>query len=433
VDAPHVTQGSEATTAIADSTLSTESYPAAPDVQTLTIARVENNRYINEAISAFNELGTEQTLESIWYNDNEGDLKLSLVSGDGPDLISLDGFEYETYASKGVFVDLYTFLDADPELDKNDLVLPVLEAMEWTNHELYQISPTYYVQSMYVSPDVWDSDVPWTIDNIALWMDENPDSAFTNAVETPAELLRVLLLGYLPSFIDYTNMDCTFTSDKFVSILEDAKAWAARDWKDSIYEENAFENGSILCGWSQINSFDGYKELSDQGLTNSVGFLSDTDSCVFAGSVIRFAICNGTENENSAWEFIKATLSEEYQENVPWLPMLRSELDARAKRALQETPASVTQVYADPSNAALGTNVGMATVTIPPVDGLTQAEVDDLISLIESVSSFSGNSNVDIWEIIFDEVNAYFSDQKSASEVAEIIQNRASIYLSEHN
>jgi hypothetical protein len=65
------------------------------------------------------------------------------------------------------------------------------------------------------------------------------------------------------------------------------------------------------------------------------------------------------------------------------------------------------------------------------VDGLTQAEVDDLMSIIESVSSFSGNSNVDIWEIIFDEVNAYFSDQKSASEVAEIIQNRAMIYLGE--
>lgn len=73
-------------------------YPASEEVQTLTIARVENNRYISEAIEAFNTLGMTRKLESVWYSGNEGELKLALVSGDGTDLVSLDEFEYETYA-----------------------------------------------------------------------------------------------------------------------------------------------------------------------------------------------------------------------------------------------------------------------------------------------------------------------------------------------
>ena len=70
-------------------------YPEAPDTQSLTIARTEHNRYITEAIETFNRLSPATPLESIWYTDNENELKLSLIAGDGPDLISLDGFDYE--------------------------------------------------------------------------------------------------------------------------------------------------------------------------------------------------------------------------------------------------------------------------------------------------------------------------------------------------
>ena len=52
-------------------------------------------------------------------------------------------------------------------------------------------------------------------------------------------------------------------------------------------------------------------------------------------------------------------------------------------------------------------------------------------SLLDQVSSFGGNTNLEIRTIIFDEVNAYFSGQKSAEAVVDVIQNRVSIYLSE--
>ena len=51
--------------------------------------------------------------------------------------------------------------------------------------------------------------------------------------------------------------------------------------------------------------------------------------------------------------------------------------------------------------------------------------------LLDQVSSFEGNTNVELRTIIFDEVGAYFSGQKSAEAVADVIQNRVSIYLSE--
>ena len=271
--------------------------PKAPDAQPLTIDRTEHNRYITEAIETFNRLSPATPLESIWYTDNENELKLALIAGDGPDLISLDGFDYEIYADKGVFCNLYDWLDAAPDLSGDALLSPILRSMEWSDHTLYQLSPSFYLQSMYVSPEVWDPDQPFPLPNIARWMDDHPDAAFTVNAATPGDLQSLLLDG---------------------------------------------------C-------------MSD----------------------------------------------------------------------MEETPASVTETYRNPADAALGGNTATVTVTTAPVRGLTQAEIDKLNDLVEQVSSFGGNTNVKLRTIIFDEVAGYFSGQKSAEAVADVIQNRAGIYLSE--
>ena len=406
------------------------SYPEAPDTQGLTIARTEHNRYITEAIETFNTLSPDTPLESIWYTDSENELKLALIAGDAPDLISLDGFDYEIYADKGVFCNLYDWLDADPDFRGDALLSPILRAMEWSDHTLYQLSPSFYLQSMYVSPQVWDPDQPFTLPNIARWMDDHPDAAFTVNADTPGDLLSLLLDGCMSDYVNYTERTCDFGAD-FVQLLEDVNGWAQRSDDTLLESENAFQSGSLLCGWNQLKSFDGYHGLMDQGLTVSVGFPGADHTTVFAGSVMRYAICSGTGREDLAWQFLKTTLSAEYQETVPWLPLLRSEWDRRAQEAMEETPASVTEAYRNPADAALGGNTATVTVTTAPVRGLTQAEIDGLNDLVEQVSSFGGNTNVELRTIIFDEVDGYFSGQKSAEAVADVIQNRAGIYLSE--
>ena len=283
---------------------------------------------------------------------------------------------------------------------------------------------------MYVSPQVWDPDQPFTLPNIAQWMDAHPDAAFTINADTPGDLLSLLLDGCMDDYVNYTERTCDF-GNSFVQLLSDVKRWAERDSETAALEENAFQSGSILCGWNQLKSFDGYHGLIDQGLTCSVGFPGTDHTTVFAGSVMRYAICSGTGREDLAWQFLKATLAPDYQETVPWLPLLKSEWDHRAQKAMEETPASVTEAYRNPADAALGGNTTTVTVTTAPVRGLTQEEIDSMNELVNQVSSFSGNTNVELRTIIFDEVDGYFSGQKSAEAVADVIQNRAGIYLSE--
>ena len=232
------------------------SYPEMPESQGLTIARTERNRYVTEAIETFNALSPDTPLESVWYSDNETELKLALAAGDSPDLISLDGFDYEIYADKGVFANLYDFIETDPDFDSGTLLTPILRAMEWSDHKLYQIAPSFYLQSMYVSPAVWDASQPFTLPNIARWMDAHPDAAFTINADTPGDLLSLLLDGCMDDYVNYTERTCDF-GNSFVQLLSDVKRWAERDSETAALEENAFQSGSILCDWNQLKSFDG--------------------------------------------------------------------------------------------------------------------------------------------------------------------------------
>ena len=62
----------------------------------------------------------------------------------------------------------------------------------------------------------------------------------------------------------------------------------------------------------------------------------------------------------------------------------------------------------------------------------TQEEVDAVKALIASADKISGNTDQQIINIITEETEPFFKGQKSAADVANIIQNRVQIYVNEN-
>ena len=63
---------------------------------------------------------------------------------------------------------------------------------------------------------------------------------------------------------------------------------------------------------------------------------------------------------------------------------------------------------------------------------LTDADVALIRTTVDQLSDVAFR-NDDIWNIIHEEVLAYFSGDKTDKEVAKLIQNRVSIYLDEQS
>ena len=64
-------------------------------------------------------------------------------------------------------------------------------------------------------------------------------------------------------------------------------------------------------------------------------------------------------------------------------------------------------------------------VVIPP---MSQEQIDAAVAMIESIKKHP-YVNDDIMNIINEDMGAFFSGQKSAQEVAGIIQNRVQLYV----
>ena len=60
----------------------------------------------------------------------------------------------------------------------------------------------------------------------------------------------------------------------------------------------------------------------------------------------------------------------------------------------------------------------------------TQEEIDRIFELIEGMQLT--DMDMDVFFIIKEEIEAYFKDQKSIEEVAQIIQSRVQIYVDEN-
>lgn len=99
-------------------------------------------RYIKDAAYLFSLDNKTYDIEIIDYGSYGGDdyidglnrLNTDIISGNMPDMLLLNGMPYESYARKGLFVDLYTMIN------KDKLFPGLLSAME-TDGRLYFVSP----------------------------------------------------------------------------------------------------------------------------------------------------------------------------------------------------------------------------------------------------------------------------------------------------
>ena len=64
---------------------------------------------------------------------------------------------------------------------------------------------------------------------------------------------------------------------------------------------------------------------------------------------------------------------------------------------------------------------------------LTQEERDYIVDFIKNISTITNSYSLDIIQIIEEESQAFFNGEKTAEETAKMIQNRASIFVSEQS
>ena len=396
----------------------------------LTLGVMKLQPEMREVVAAFNRYQNEVTVEPVTYVENYDyekgyeRLTLDIIQGKAPDLLSVDGIEYENLANLGVFTDLYTFMEQDAKLNRENLISGVLDVYE-TNGCLYTIAPAFHIHTMWGAGSVVSGQRGIGLEEMMRLLRDNGGDINSiygfYADETPLTTLCALNMD---KFIDWDQRTCDFTGSAFRQTLDFVKAYEGKP-HESIYMD--IQNGDILLTFGLINSVEDYcleSKLYGEKV-QFIGYPTESGTGTAASFVgEELAINAGSGQQEEAWDFIRFYMENGY--SGFGFPLEKERFETVLEESLHEETV-VENGETIPCAKRNYTEQNMISIQI------YKCEPEDVEAVRELVNSISDKFRYDtaIQEIIEEEAAAYLQDQKSQEEVCGIIQNRVQLYLDE--
>lgn len=392
----------------------------------------------NQAVRFNKEQDQYQIVVKDYSNSEDSlkDMNADLLAGDIPDIIDLANLNVDKYIAKGMLTDLYTFMENDPDIRKEDFQENILKLME-TDGKLYRISPSFGINALVGRASDVGNLTKFTIDDlIALEQKYGKDVKAFNMTSNTGALMNICNGNYR-SFIDWTTGKCNFDSDEFIKLLEYANTYPKDediDWDNYVSLPTMVREKKCIFGdvYSlSMEEVELYDKLFEEEIA-FVGYPSETTVGPAVSLNSNIGIYAKTANPEGAWTFLKTFLSEEYicgkgQYFYGGFPLRKDAFEAEVKK--YSTKTKYTDKYGNeisPVDSSWGYDD--VEVKIEPLSDKQVEKVREVVAKADHLANYDS----DIMNIITEEAGAYFSGQKSAKEVAGIIQNRVSTYVNEN-
>lgn len=380
------------------------------------------------------------------YNNYEdytaGNTKLNndIISGNMPDILvnnEYDSLPIENYIAKGLIADVRKLIEADEELSQKEFIESVFDAYS-VDGKLYYVVPNFEVYTMIAKKSLVGDRESWTIEDMKQVLAGMGEEASAFGSDITRDTFMNMVLRYCGNqFMDVSSGKCNFNSDDFIALMEFAKTlpeeinrdedyWMNYDWskEQSQYRENRtlLMQANFYYFQSLPSTFNGYFGEP----VSFVGFPTGEGKGDYLQSSRTYALAARSKNLEGAWQFIRYYLTDEYQKDVSYFPVNKELFYERSKEAMERPyweNENGEKEYYDQTMSINGEEV-----TISP---LTQEQLDEVLDYILSVDN-RFYYNEAIANIVNEEIGGFFAGQKSAQDVAAVIQSRAQIYVDEN-
>lgn len=401
-----------------------------PDRIILKLATFWFGSDLRHVVEQFNRKSTTHRIDVIDYSTFNSDedwrlgllrLNTEMITGNRPDILDIRFMPIQNYASKGLLVDLYPFLDADPELSRDDLLENLLIASE-IDGSLYRLIPAFELITMFGNPGILGDYPGWTVEEFLDVILDNPQAERPIGNNgTKMALLSFLILNNMDEYIDIQSGTAFFDNDDFIKLLEVANTFPAEiDYNISKF--HAVPDGRQIMDAGRIGLLDfQINRVLFGGELILKGFPTKERDGNVLSPYTNLAITISCEEPDVAWEFIRMYLQEDIQRDIipNWLfPM--------SKYIFEEV---ITKKI--PIGGGVGASDGIGELHLKAEEmNLTDDEIDYLRSIILN-STRIVNDDRTILDMVQEGASDFFNGRNTAADAARIIQNRVTIYLSE--
>ena len=424
-----------------------------PHKETLSLAVMYLDYDMSDRIIDFNRRSDKVRIELRDYSEynteedySAGLTKLTteILSGKMPDLLCLNGLPFSQLAAKGLLADLNPYLDADKELRREDIFPSVLKAME-TDGGLFRICPSFSIQSLIGAASVVGDKPGWDYEQFRAALASMPEGCTPlDQYTTRDNVLNTLVALDMNDFVDWKTGKCSFDSQEFVDVLEFANSfqadfdWENYDWSEDESTPSRIAQGRQMLMQAGIYSIDDviYNDAYFGGNSTYIGWPTNygVGNMLYLGDHA-YAMSASCSDKEAGWEFLRSLLAEDYQNSLYGLPVVQKVFDAKLKEAMTVE----YQKDAD-GNYVLDENgekiqvsrggVGFGDGSTYEIYALTQEQADKLLEVINTTDKVMDQNDA-IFSIVQEEAAAFFAGQKSAEDVARLVQSKANLYVNE--
>lgn len=428
-------------------TLTKVSAEEIPERTILTLGATYLNSGLQDAVIDFNRNSDTYRITLVdysVYNTTDDDtagskqMDMDVISGNCPDIIDLSSGNGEKYMGKGVLADLGALMDKDESVSMDQFMSGPMKAYQ-KDGTLYGMPYAFGLQTLYGSTKLLNGRTSWNLEDMVEVIEGLGDDVQVMQYRDQLSFLWEMVSENISRYVDYSNATCSFDSEDFKLLMraaaklptEDELSQQQEQMMDGVWvdENQSVQSGETLLSSGYISYADAIKELfslytEENGFT-MIGYPTDTGNGALLSIYGGLAISEKCANKDGAWAFLKTVLTDDFQTNQWNLPVTVSAFDQFMEAAM--TPEYYTDENGEQVEANYSTYIGDTEVAVKPV---TQEQVDWFKDYVNN-AEISGDYDSDIYDILNEEAAAYFAGDKSADEVAKLIQNRVSIYLGE--
>lgn len=345
----------------------------------------------------------------------------AMLAGKGPDLLILDDLPAANYVKNGLLVNFDELIAQDPTFQKTDYFSNILDNAK-LGGGLYAMPTSFFLlglagdEEALAKAGVEIDDQSWSWNDFAVLSEQLMNKTYPHVIQTePQYMLNWMVSDNLSLFVDEPKGMAKFNTSSFTGLMKQV--------------QNMDEDGVIgMEGVPyffpvQINSpADYFESLKSYRSPNMKLYVKPHAQDVGAGGYFQpyqsIGLNRSSKAKEQAWDFVKFMISNQVpvDPNHAGFP-LNKQLYKQEVEQLKKEGA-------------------VQTAKEGPLKGVpVQVDLDKLVVLEQfltgathMVSKFQPDQ---LSEIITEDSKAFFSGQKSAEDVAGLIQNKVTTYLNE--
>lgn len=408
----------------------------------LYLASLDSDSVMEKEVADFNKNNKDYCIELKNYGDYEEPVQsflVDLATGAEIDMVEFPPEETDKLMAKGIFADLYPFIDSDITLQREDFYDNMLKAFEYDG-KLYQSVSFVHLYGWVTRKSHLSEFGQWDFESFQRYIEHNSgDNIFTDT--SVEEILKQMIMISSNELLDWDQKTCHFETGTFEEILKLAKQYGSNSSQISLEDKvPALIDNRLLFVETPLAIEDiyMYSEALGEDMTVVASPFAKHLGANLYSTMPQLGIIAKSSRADGAWQFVRRFFTSQYQDISDDDSFLQSGYTGFPVRkdCMENLLQRFTATEDYEKNGKWYTALKPNDYSISwdgydiEVGPLGKSEEELLRELLANASWKQGIDST-IQDIIMEESKAYFDGEKDAEAVAKIIQNRVSIYMNE--